>query len=1026
MLSESLVSAIVEVLAILCRADGVDERERQVVRAYLNTLLNLEKAEYYIGEFEDQIEDGFGELTDGFVGLKISGQVIRICDKLNQGLTANEKVRLIIVMFTLVNADGTITELERDLVYAAAEVFNINFQELGLIERFVFLERPDQANHRSFQLFLDRPHPKTDKGHDPIVWPGLRGMFVVLWLEGVNLWVVKYIGSEGYQIDGVPMVPNQPLELTKGSSIRGGAMDTLYFAEILRIVRPQDQERKVTFVAEKISYNYPNGQGGLHTLDINERSGRLVGIMGPSGSGKSTLLEILIGLRQPATGQVRLNGYDIHKRGRSIEGLIGYVPQDDMLIEDLTVAQNLYYAARLSFAKLSEAELNDLVIRTLAEVELLPIKDQLVGGVHDRYISGGERKRVNMALELLRKPAVFFLDEPTSGLSSRDSLSIIDLLKEQTFVGKLIFVVIHQPSSDIFKLFDHLIILDKGGYPIYYGDPVAAVVYFKQCIHQVSAEVSVCPVCANINPEQVFDIIEGRTLNHVGHFTSERRIAPGTWYSYYRDRLKKPAVVQEVRTRVRMPQRKPNAYKQWLAFTARDLTAKWANKQYVWLNALTAPILAIVLGFINYHRDSNAEVIGGDAAYSFANNDNIPAYLFMSTVVAIFLGLTLSATEILDDRKLLRRERFLHLSRMSYLMSKVGIMFGILALQMAAFTLIGNQMLELKGHNFTFWLTLFSLSACSTLTSLILSSTFRSAVTIYVLIPILLIPQLLLGGVVIPYAQINQAMTDGNRVPTVAEWIPARWGFEGLMVHQFVNNPYMAPRYNQQREIALTDIKQNLLFPQLRLMHQALVQFKPIANPDSVVLMTQYMNALRYHLKAEAWDSPVIRYPEYDKLTVSLKPYDLLHWQKLGPHLDKMERHYKQKAQAAQRSYQSLQYQLSGTAALRQELRTLSKDYHNQAADKWMRNTSASPQLILTSQRIEVTTYPVFVWPEPFSLFDMRAHFFSPVKCFMGLVIPTPVFNIIVLFLFSLMLFGVLYLDLLRFVLKGFKRDQNL
>lgn len=1022
MFSESILSTIVEVMAILVSADGVDERERQVVRAYLTTVLSLEKAEHYIDEFEEQIDQNIDTSNYGYVQLKMSSHLVKLCHKLNDGLTANQKVRLLVVMFTLVNADGSITELERDLVYAAAEVFNISFHELGLIERFVFLERPEQASNRSFLLIAGQALDTPEKGLQPLYWPGLNGLIVVIWLERSQLWAIKYMGPEVYLLDGAPLLDNQPVELAKGSSIRGGTMDTLYFAEIIKHIQPQDAERKVTFIADKISYRYPSGQYGLHSLDISEESGRLVGIMGPSGSGKSTLLEVLVGLRSPDTGQVRLNGYDIHKRAKSIEGLIGYVPQEDMLIEDLTVRQNLYYAARLSFPKYNDREIGTLVDKTLADLELGPLADKPVGAVHERFISGGERKRVNMALELLRKPAVMFLDEPTSGLSSRDSLSLIDLLKEQTFQGKLIFVVIHQPSSDIFKLFDHLIILDKGGYPIYYGDPVSAVVYFKQCIHQVNAEVSVCPTCANINPEQVFDIIEGRTLNHVGHFTTERRIAPATWFNYYNERLRKPQNVFEIRRKVRMPQRKPNWWQQWLIFTMRDLRAKLSNTQYVLLNLLTAPLLAFVLAFINKSSDGEAglDVVPGQAIpYAFAANDNIPAYFFVSVVVAIFLGMTLSATEILNDRKLLRRERFLHLSRLAYLTSKVGIMFMILAVQMAAYTLIGNRLLGIHGVQFEFWGIMFALAACSTLTSLILSASFKSAITVYILIPILIIPQLLLGGVVIPYLKINPVFAAGSRVPVVAEFIPARWGFEALMVEHFQDNPFMTPRYALQREVAVAEVKHSTLMPQLQDMALQVLAFEGRA--DTSVLQQLRTRTLLYHLKAETWGQPSIAFPYYHELGQGISKQNRVYWQKVPAYLDGLKGRFKQQAQDAQRRYAALQDYMTRTEADRAREREIARGGHNLAVEKWLRNTAASPQLIWTGQRFEPTVYPIFLWPEPWHKLDFRAHFFAPVKHIMGFLIPTPVFNVIVLTLMSLVLFLMLYFNIMARVLRGFR-----
>ncbi|NJK97775.1 MAG: ATP-binding cassette domain-containing protein [Bacteroidales bacterium] len=170
---------------------------------------------------------------------------------------------------------------------------------------------------------------------------------------------------------------------------------------------------------------------------------------------------------------------------------MGYVSQEDFLVEELTVFQNLYFNAKLCFDKYSDEKLVSMVNELLITLGLFEIKNMKVGSPLNKKISGGQRKRLNIALELIREPSILFLDEPTSGLSSRDSENIMDLLKELSFKGKLIFVVIHQPSSDIFKMFDKLLILDSGGYLIYNGDPIDSIIYLNpECIMQTGMIVN--------------------------------------------------------------------------------------------------------------------------------------------------------------------------------------------------------------------------------------------------------------------------------------------------------------------------------------------------------------------------------------------------------------------------------------------------------------------------------------------------------------------------------------------------------
>ncbi len=162
----------------------------------------------------------------------------------------------------------------------------------------------------------------------------------------------------------------------------------------------------------------------------------------------------------------------------------------------------------------------------MADLGLSDIKYLKVGSPVNKVISGGQRKRLNIALELLREPAILFLDEPTSGLSSSDSEKVVTLLKEQTHRGKLVIVNIHQPSSEIYKLFDRLWLLDKGGYPIYDGNPIEAITYFKQAAKYTDQYISVCDSCGNVNPELILNIIDSKKIDDTGNQTQLRKFTP--------------------------------------------------------------------------------------------------------------------------------------------------------------------------------------------------------------------------------------------------------------------------------------------------------------------------------------------------------------------------------------------------------------------------------------------------------------------------------------------------------------------
>mgnify|MGYP001605756450 FL=1 len=183
----------------------------------------------------------------------------------------------------------------------------------------------------------------------------------------------------------------------------------------------------------------------------------------------------------------------------------------------------------------------------------------------------------------------------------------MDLLKELTLKGKLIFVVIHQPSSDIFKMFDKLIILDTGGYLIYNGNPVDAIVYFKRQIQQANAAESECIQCGNVNPEQIFNIIESKILDEYGNQTEKRRVKPKDWYKKYKNSLQKDEFDVELNTKDPLTNLKiPNPFKQFKVFIKRDVLAELTNKQYLLINFLEAPLLGFILSFIIKYSSADA------------------------------------------------------------------------------------------------------------------------------------------------------------------------------------------------------------------------------------------------------------------------------------------------------------------------------------------------------------------------------------------------------------------------------------
>jgi ABC-type multidrug transport system ATPase subunit len=735
-------------------------------------------------------------------------------------------------------------------------------------------------------------------------------------------------------------------------------------------------------------------------MSFKEESGRMVGIMGASGAGKSTLLSVLNGTNDPYDGEVLINGISIHTDKEKVKGLIGYVSQDDLLIEELTVFENLYYNAKLCFDNLSEEEITARVDGVLKNLGLYEIRNMKVGSPLNKKISGGQRKRLNISLELIREPAIMFLDEPTSGLSSRDSENILDLLKELARKGKLLFIVIHQPSSEIFKMFDKLIILDTGGYLIYNGNPIDSIEYFKRRIEQANYNESECYVCGNVNPEQIFNIVETKVFTETGQPTETRRISPADWSALYKSERKEEALergtgIPEINFKT------PGRLKQFLVFTKRDVLSKIADTQYLLITLLEAPVLAFFLAFlIRYFDESNS-----GASYTLYDNNNLPIYIFMSVIVAIFMGLTVSAEEIIKDRKILKREAFLNLSWNSYLSSKVFVQFVISAIQALTFVIVGNMITGIRGMMFEYWLVLFSCWAGANMMGLLISDSFKTVVTIYILIPFLVIPQIILSGVMVKFEKLNPNISSPVEIPFYGDMITARWGYEALAVNQFIYNDYERQFYPYDKALSEAKFKKDYWNVSVKGKLENILNDlnRGIRSDD----FNEKLRIVRNEFNKESKATPQITFAYSNSLTPDKVTPEIINEALI--YIEKLRRFYIDYSNRAKDLKDALITRLQTED--KDAFLKLRNNYANESLEEFVTNKNETVKTLEYNGEIVQKLEPIYMEPEHSFI---RAHFYAPTKKVFGIKVDTFAVNVVVLWLMTIMFYIILYFRLLK------------
>jgi ABC-type multidrug transport system ATPase subunit len=1003
-MSERILQALMQLFAIGAALDRLTLQSRGTVEAFLRQQISLQRIPEYLKLYDDFVEKyqgSEGEKQQKKLSLS-SVKMLRICTEINKELNTRQKyivfLRLAEFMYS---AEGEVTSAEKEFLETVATVFTIETDEYGLCLTLA-APNPDLKNLTS-PLILVASSVITEGQH--LLHDDIDGQMIFLFLKRAQSIYMRYTGNDPVTVNGQPVDRLRGTILSQGAVIRGSRIKPLYYSNIVKSFLTLDSGIPFTFSVRDLEYIFPNGKKGLHDLSFSVESGTLAGIMGSSGAGKSTLLNILNGSSKPSSGSITINGEDLYGNKELFEGVIGNIPQDDLLIEELTVRQNLFYNTKLCFGDLSDDDINRKVDDVLDSLGLREIRDLRVGNVLNKTISGGQRKRLNIGLELVREPSILFVDEPTSGLSSRDAENVMDLLKQLALNGKLVFVVIHQPSSEIFRMFDELLMLDTGGFPVYYGNPSDAMIYFKRMVHLTDAEQSECPVCGNINPEQLFNIIELHEVDEFGVQTQQRRITPKEWNELH---LKNRRIETGDPKKNFHPQRNRKAGKigQWKIFFIRDLKTKLGNKQYMLINLLEAPVLALILGFILRYS------IGGE--YKLISNPNIPAYLFIGVIVALFLGLSVSAEEIIRDRKIQQRERFLHLSRTSYLVSKICLLFIISAVQSASFVILGNWIMGIHDMNFSYWVILFTTSCFANLLGLNISAALDSPVTVYILIPFLLIPQILLSGVIVRFEKLNPLITTEEGVPFIGNAMTSRWAFEALAVEQYANNPFEKEFFRTDAVMSRATYKKDWWIPAMRERVDKCDNLASAhAPPDS---FSAPVRVLLNGFEEESSLNVPVQFP----FISSLKSGRFTHSEAESARvaLDALHEYYIDEFNHASESKEAVIARMTATPENEKRFRDWKNRYENESLEDIVKSSNQTDRLVVTDKRIIQRFEPVFHVNKKETFFG--APLFSSVKNLFGQQWSTMCANMLFIWLITVFLFAALKFNWLRKIIERF------
>jgi ABC-type multidrug transport system ATPase subunit/pSer/pThr/pTyr-binding forkhead associated (FHA) protein len=664
------------------------------------------------------------------------------------------------------------------------------------------------------------PHPQVSSNHAEVKE------------EAGRLYVTDKGSANGTYVRGHRIGPNQPVEIQSGEKVYIGPMPLqlhvdaggqvqvynenigeerwagrpLYEIEawsLFKEVPDRDDKSKMKVLLDKVSFKALPGD--------------MIALMGPSGAGKTTLLLTLNGYLPPSEGLVRINGEDLYDIYDTLRGSIGYVPQDDLVHPELTVWEAVRYSAKFRLPPdYSEEEIDGRVTQTLKDLGLEGVAHLQIGSPEAKILSGGQRKRVNIALELVTDPVIVYLDEPTSGLAADDAASLVKLLHDLTSAtGKTIIMTIHQPAKDEYEKFSHALILGYGGVPMFYGTTSPDSYQFfsdwatREGISPKDWSIDKLPV---ENPRDMFALITARETPIYQQMEAQygaaaqrghaRAAGAKLWNAdYFSDQN---AIYKRMYAGRRsvgtgegqrgVPEGRPNTRGQFRLLLSRYFKTKIRDKVGTGILLLQAPIIGVLLavvfgwqaeevpawclGALQQLAQRTGEKASNEVFDTLAMTQDHTAAVFFLVVSAIWFGTSNAAREIVKERSIYLRERMVNLGLLNYVLSKFVLLSLLCIVQCTMLLGIVFFALGFSGGPTAFFQELAALvttAIAAVSIGLLLSTLVASSEAAMALTPIALIPQVVLGGVMVPATTIP-------KLAPLMFLIPARWGFEATVV----------------------------------------------------------------------------------------------------------------------------------------------------------------------------------------------------------------------------------------------------
>lgn len=721
----------------------------------------------YIKEFEDLFSlylDSFSSFASNKKTALNSVKLITICEEIKENLYPQYRVSIV---FYLINL---IFQIKNN---------NNSLEFLTLVSELLALSN---ENYKKLYDFINSEKEKFSST-----------------LKNNETKLLKYFYFEKYQAVIVKIL-NKNIKINNEKAIK----DNFYiiFSNDFFSYKTQQKFYFADFVKNDIQKTEPiavsvqnleikiKEQTIFHKFSCDFFSGELVGIIGKSGSGKTSFLKALSGLNKKFEGKILCDN-NINK---------AFVNQFNSFIPFFTVKEHLLQ--RLNFLNIPKNKHNEILASVLENVALSEEKNKVAINSDNtaKELSGGQLKRLAIAMELLGNPNLLLLDEATSGLASNDALSLLSILKTITKENKIVITSIHQPDYECFMSFDKILIIDEGGYPIYFDSPLKSIDYFRNIFKRIDKN----SLLENyFNPSVLLQLINEKKLNENGRKTNKREKTAEELYSIFDENIQKKQISTKIKKETQKPKTKNYIFKSLFSQLKFSFLVDIKNKWRIFLLKFVPLIAGILLSSLCKYSSSDI--------YTLSFNTNIPVWILIILLTAFFIGLISSAHEFIFLRQFHKIENLIQNKNIYLNLAKILKYLFYSAIQAFLLIFIAIFLLKIQFHFIYLFLILWTIVFCGNLISLLLSKFFNNISTIYLLIPLIIIPQMIFSGAMINYKFFNKNFPKYNEIPIFADIMPIRWATEACIVNFFINNDYQKIFFKDKQQFIEAEFMLNNL-----------------------------------------------------------------------------------------------------------------------------------------------------------------------------------------------------------------------